>query len=234
MSYLHRPANAEQSFAGKVGSRDIYNKHSIPKTACVAESEEGPFDALDICSSAGTHISDGSCSTYQYLENDWNGICKNDVPIGLQDRHVVSMLEPVERAMGNRIMKEFRVLFNQEWSSYMTERTNHSPASTNTYNGDIVSSNTSFSSTSQLKRKLDEGDGEPADDNGDKKRGFPNGSSRLMQESPCYQKLACPFHKHNALKYSIRYYRKCALGFWPTISRVKYSYPFKVFIQNAN
>jgi hypothetical protein len=234
MSYLHRPANAEQSFAGKVGSRDIYSKHIIPKTACVAESEEGPFDASDVCSSAGTHISDGSCSTYQYLENDWNGVCKNDVPIGLQDRHVVSMLEPVERAMGNRIMKEFWVLFNQEWSSYITERTNHSPASTNTYSGDIVSSNTSFSSTSQLKRKLDEGDGEPADDNGDKKKGFPNGSSRLVQESPCYQKLACPFHKHNALKYSIRYYQKCALGFWPTISRVKYSYPFKVFIQNAN
>jgi hypothetical protein len=206
MSYLHHPENAEQSLADKVGSTDIYSKHSITKTTCVAESEEGFFDVSDVSSSVGSHISDDSCSAYQHLENDWNGVCKNDVTIGLQDRHIVSMLEPVEGAMVDRIMKEFRVLFNQEWPSYMAEQTNHPSVSTNTYSGDIVSSNTSFSSTSQLKRKLDEGDGEPADDNGEKRRGFPNGSSRLMQESPCYQKLACPFHKHNALKYSIRYY----------------------------
>ena len=144
MSYLHHPANAEQSLADKVGSTDIYSKHSIPKTACVAESEEGSFDVSDVSSSVGSHISDDSCSAYQHFENDWNGICKNDVQIGLQDWHVVSMLEPVERTMVDRIMKEFRVLFNQEWPSYITERTNHPSASTNTYSGDIVSSNTSF------------------------------------------------------------------------------------------
>jgi hypothetical protein len=173
-------------------ARRTFEACALRITCRVAGSEEGSFDVSDISSTVGSDTSYDSCSTYQHLENDWNGVCMNNAPIGLQERHIVSMLDSVKRTMVDRVMKEFWVLFNQEWPSYVTERTNHSPASTNAYTGDKVSSNTSSSSTSQLKRKRDERDDEPADENGDKRGGFPNEFFRLPQESPCSQKLACP------------------------------------------
>ncbi|KAF4627619.1 hypothetical protein G7Y89_g10534 [Cudoniella acicularis] len=132
-------------------------------------------------------------------------------------------LDRMKEALVDTIMKEFWVIFNQEWSANVRRHTGASPESTSPSTSRVKT--TPEEHQSRGYRKHDR-DGEEEQEQDDK-----DGRSPKRQKIAATPKdktetlaFACPYRKHNPRKYchSIRKWRSCALSPLDNISRVKY------------
>jgi len=136
------------------------------------------------------------------------------------------VLTPLKQAMVERVMKEFWVIFNQEWSVSVRKcaaapTSTSSPASsssakpTSTETGQRASTN-----KEKRPRQGDENHNSDEEDEEDSKR--PKKSSLCPPERKGIAKFACPYRKYNPQRYCIRNWRVCALTGLDNVARVKF------------
>jgi hypothetical protein len=138
------------------------------------------------------------------------------------------VLTPMKRALVEGIMKDFWVIFNQEWLANIRKCTNSpsAPSSASNPPGSSPSSDKSSRKPNGSQRKRgynDDDDGSPEDDsNEDPKR--PRTTPFPPEAQKENVKFACPYRKHNPRKYNhcIRTWRSCALTSFESVARVKY------------
>lgn len=158
--------------------------------------------------------------TSMYYELQGNG------SKGPSDHLTVSFLCPIKQAMIDRLMEQFWEMFNQEWSSNLTQRGGApSPNSTAGTGGATAGDQSTGGSTNcqGQKRKRDGGDDKPSQ-SGDN-NGSPSKQPLDRFNSPNVPgkkiKLACPYRKHNRRIYSVDNYQSCVLSHWESVGRVK-------------
>jgi hypothetical protein len=144
------------------------------------------------------------------------------------ERMVRTLLSPMKRAMIERIMKEFWVLFNQEWSASARK----CAASVSSPSSSATSSEKPCSSSSgqnqgitkeKRSRELDDNQDPGDDEEKDPKRPKRMKPSRNEQFSNA--KFACPYRKYKPQKYCVRDWRLCALTPLDSVARVKFVAP---------
>ncbi|KAL3427305.1 hypothetical protein PVAG01_00814 [Phlyctema vagabunda] len=130
-------------------------------------------------------------------------------------------IDPIRQRVVDSIMKEFWVIFNQEWSANIKRRSGNSPPDSTSPSA-AEEKGSPGKSSSKRKRDRDEGDQERLPDDNDEKE-----SKRQKLASPAERdegsQFACPYRKHDPRKYChlVRKWRPCALTPLKDISRVK-------------
>lgn len=127
----------------------------------------------------------------------------------------------------NRIMDEFYVIFNQEWTASLKKATGPSAsASSPLESRPSGSSVTKDSSSGQSrKRRLGGDESSPHDDENNPKK--PKPSSPPSETPLSGFQFACPYYKHDPEKYGLNHessnpaYRSCALKKFVSIARMK-------------
>lgn len=168
-------------------------------------------------------------STWSGEESDWEDdeIDPNELlaqTILDSDVAVRPLLSPMKRELVNSIMKEFWVIFNQEWSANIRKCSEGSPDSTSSSVPHSKTMKENEGSKSGQKRKKDKDDGDDGlgeDGNRDPKKPKSKAATDAMVEEN--KKFACPYRKHDPRKYchQVRSWRSCALTPLDTIARVK-------------
>jgi hypothetical protein len=130
------------------------------------------------------------------------------------------LLVPVKKEVMERIMREFWIIFDQEWAANIQRRGN-SP--TNSTGGRTVTTpDQALPNTGANKRKFgadDEWNPDEDDGQGQKR---PKKDIPAAMNSPGFKmKLACPYRKHDPRKYCLDGWRTCALASLTTVARVK-------------
>ncbi|KAM3087035.1 protein phosphatase regulator [Clarireedia jacksonii] len=151
------------------------------------------------------------------------------------DLSVQQLLTPLKKKLVDGIMREFWVIFNQEWTANIQRHSGGSPQSMSSSISQCNNtSGSSSSSRGQKREREDEEDKNPEDNNGrDPKR--PKVDFSPLKGSDERMKFACPYRKHDPRKYchQIRRWRSCALTPLDTIARVKSGSP-QFSYHNAN
>ncbi|KAF4614326.1 hypothetical protein G7Y89_g15411 [Cudoniella acicularis] len=238
---LHSDHN---NFNGEVPARDtcyleLGSPDSFSKGSTQLKLEHNPSPML----SCDTTLSDFETdSSYSEEEDDWGDSSStqdSETPAHLGFNHTVPLTENVfqpdllftpvldrmKQGLVDSIMREFWVVFHQEWTSNIKKCGGGSPDSMTS----SVSRNRTSGDTSQNmnRRKHGHGDGDGENPNNDddsgrdiKRQKIGQSSSPVIQEGPMF---ACPYRKHNPRKYrhTTRKWRSCALTPLKDISRVK-------------
>jgi len=128
-----------------------------------------------------------------------------------------------KRALVDRIMKDFWVIFKQEWSANIRTRTG-SPSSSCSGPGPQSSNTSTKVSLANKKNSQREDDDDFSREQGDREPNNPGNVTRPKESQSQGEKFACPYRKHNPGKYShrTRTWRTCALTSFDTVARVKY------------
>jgi hypothetical protein len=133
-----------------------------------------------------------------------------------------------KQAIVNRIMDEFYVIFNQEWTASLKNATGLSATASSPFESRSSGSSVkrdSSSGQSQKRRRGDDGSSPHDDDENNPKRPKPS-SPPSDTPSSCFQ-FACPYYKHDPEKYGLNHessnpaYRSCALKKFASIARMK-------------
>jgi hypothetical protein len=148
------------------------------------------------------------------------------------DKKIIGpILDPLKRALVDRVMVEFHTLFEATWiesASAAHEAGNERNSSPNSTRAARSSSKSSSFANRGGKRGMSDRDADVPDDENEE-----NNPKRLRLNSTQQDtsgevlKLACPFHKHNPQKYGINHstgsttYRTCAGPGWDTVGRMK-------------
>jgi hypothetical protein len=131
------------------------------------------------------------------------------------------VLAPLKQAMVERIMTEFWVIFNQEWSASIRKCAGASSTPSPSAKSDPTRSKQRASNYTGKRSAEHEDDKNPdEDDDRDPKR--PK-KTKSQPEDRCdsVMKFACPYRKYNPQKYCIKNWRLCALTPLDSVSRVK-------------
>ncbi|KAI9764307.1 MAG: hypothetical protein M1840_008525 [Geoglossum simile] len=139
------------------------------------------------------------------------------------------ILDPVKRALIDRVMVEFRALFEANWTSNATQQAASGSRPHNSSHAQ-TSGNSSKSSLPTNKngkhRMADRDIGEPDDDDENNHPKRRKANSTPPDTTNDGLKLACPFHKRDPRKYSTNNvtgikYRACSGPGWVKIGRIK-------------
>jgi hypothetical protein len=178
--------------------------------------------------------SDGSVgfdtdSTWSGEESDWEdeGVDPNELlaqTIHDSEVAVRPLLTPIKRELVNGIMKEFWVIFSQEWSANIRNHsgTPNSTSSSISQNKGETGNGPNKDSRGQKRQRNNDGGDEDFGGDGkrDPKRPRIESPPNVSQEK---RKFACPYRKHDPRTYChrIRCWRPCALTPLESIARVK-------------
>ena len=138
-----------------------------------------------------------------------------------QDALIQPVLAPLKQAIVERIMTEFWVIFNQEWSASIRKCAGASSTPSPSAKSDPTRSKQRTSNYTGKRSAEHEDDKNPdEDDDRDPKR--PK-KTKSQPEDRCdsVMKFACPYRKYNPQKYCIKNWRLCALTPLDSVSRVK-------------
>lgn len=140
------------------------------------------------------------------------------------EKLIAPSLNSMKRGLIDGIMKDFWVVFDQEWSANMRTCTGTpgSSSSTSSISGPGFSLGTF--TTNKQKRSRDDGqDGSPGKDD-DENQMPPRKVSSQFGHRAEERKFACPYRKHNPQKYSCHSgkWRLCAVNSFDSIARLKY------------
>jgi hypothetical protein len=128
----------------------------------------------------------------------------------------------MKQALVDTIMKEFWVIFNQEWSANIKRHTRASPeSSSSSVSREKSTAEKPQSQGNRKHERENEEEQDPDENNGRApKRQRIAATPRDKTETLAF---ACPYRKHNPRKYchSTRKWRSCALSPLDNISRVK-------------
>jgi hypothetical protein len=136
---------------------------------------------------------------------------------------LVSSLDPMRQAVVDRVMEEFRMMFNQSWDADFRKCAGASTSPSNVQNGNGNFTSESSSALGPKKRRREDNES-PDDKNGKNSRG-PGGPRESAGPNSGFEgstRFACPFRKHSTRLYTVYSHPICALSHWETISRVKY------------
>lgn len=133
---------------------------------------------------------------------------------------VADVLHSTRISIADRVMEEFWVMFNQEWSFDFAQHAGDSSETSRSSNAESKNHGKDARHTSRKKRQRDDEDLE--DQNGDRKSRAPRKISPGGKGSEESIKFACPFRKQNPRKFNIYSHRTCTLSHWNTIARLKY------------
>jgi hypothetical protein len=168
-------------------------------------------------------------STWSEEESDWEDdeIDPRELLIQTIENSQVSvrpLLSPMKKELVEGIMKEFWVIFNQEWSANMRQCSGESSMSmtSSVSQQNIDSGDSSNKNARKRKREGEKDENREDDDGGNPKR--PKIVSSPPSDAEDKIKFACPYRKHDPRTYchQNRCWRSCALTPLDTIARVKY------------
>lgn len=186
-----------------------------------------PIDTLD-CDMAGTDEYETATESYS---DDWteslsNGslyelFCDVEGESNAREESLVSALNPMQQALVDRVMEEFRTIFDHNWRTGLRNCGGEPSNSSEAQNSGVIEVPGSLSPLSPRKRRRQ--DDEPPD--GEKGKGL--GGARMPTEigsdPEAATRFACPFRKHDPRFYNVYSYKVCTLSHWSTIGRVKYA-----------
>jgi hypothetical protein len=181
----------------------------------INDSADEDEEITDVCSSE----SDETRSNYGTYR-DLCAVVTRD-PVSSQ-AHVSIIQDQMRQRLVDRVMQEFWLIFDREWSNGFKEC-----AGASAYSGSSCSANnqtdsaSSSSSYGPHKRLRDDGDGDSPEKCRDNNRGPPPIRRGPTSNSGSHLRFACPFRKHDSQRYSIYSHRVCALSHWETIARIK-------------
>ncbi|KAF4633012.1 hypothetical protein G7Y89_g5111 [Cudoniella acicularis] len=152
-------------------------------------------------------------SSFDYLRLQDERICN--------EGQMMQNLDTIKQAAVHRVMAEFWLIFDQDWSSSQSQRGGSPSESSGWSNSSLASTNTEKLSAHGTKRKRsDDEDGpEEPDDNS---RGIVGKSPLSEKDIERPNEFACPFRKHDPSMYNIFSYRGCTVSSWKAIARLKY------------
>jgi hypothetical protein len=128
--------------------------------------------------------------------------------------------------MIERVMEEFWTMWNQEWDMPIRQRISGSSSSSGSTSQGWACSNmntnsviSNFSRTTGKRARSD--DDFPSEENNNDGSKEPSGGSASKTTLPIGKKFACPFRKHDPVRYSLAARKVCASSGWDTTHRVK-------------
>jgi hypothetical protein len=130
------------------------------------------------------------------------------------------VLTPIKQALVNRIMSEFWIIFDQQWSENIRKCVG-TPSTQSSASPVRDISSSSSSRNGQKRPARDDDDHSAGEDNENPKRPrWLNPTSETGQEPV---RFACPYRKHDPRKYnhSVRNWRSCAQVSFESVARVK-------------
>lgn len=202
--------------------------HVVPLSHFPARTHDKNMSTTTSCTPDETTASDSSTTD---PEESWE-LLPRCVDGGEEDQAQIKsqVLDPMRQALVERIMDEFRVLYNHSWTCKTTQCTTNSSPTTKhiKQDGSTGDSESPPSSPASYPKRPRSRDEESADEDGNRrhrKQGRRPASS--LADSP---QFSCPFRKHDPEKYNIHSHRVCALTGWDTIARVKYESSHLLFI----
>ncbi|EPE28709.1 Zn2/Cys6 DNA-binding protein [Glarea lozoyensis ATCC 20868] len=142
---------------------------------------------------------------------------------------VSSRLSPAKKTMIESLMKEFWILFNEQWSTAVEQRGGGSSGSSNSaYRSSPSASSQNTNDTTPpgdrkgKRRKTNDDGGNNSEDEDDRDPKRPKNASSLQSDKP-KSMFACPYRKHNPQTYHTRNraWRTCALNSFENIARLK-------------
>ena len=136
------------------------------------------------------------------------------------------VLTPMKRALVDRIMKDFWIIFNQEWSANIHKCSGSPSTSSSTSAIQGAHAVTESSSTNKQKRQREDDDDSNSREDGNEDPAWRKDCPSETQNKK--KKFACPYRKRDPRKYNYctRSWRTCALTSFDTIARVKYALSF--------
>jgi hypothetical protein len=212
------------------------------------EFRSQPLHILDpeyIAHSQSESLTDSPCSEDA---TDWEeSDDENDFPIhielfgkppmdrGVQDLSqatqvvIEKQFSPAKAELLERLMKEFWVIFDQNWKAIPLQRGSTSPSGSGSGSPTSRPGSPKATTCSTTKRPRDNGNDEGQDENSG--RGFKRfqNSLKASDTSDDSGLFACPFRKHNPKKYSVKEWRICALTGYKSVARLK-----SVFLFDSN
>ncbi|KAH6706579.1 hypothetical protein BKA61DRAFT_739471 [Leptodontidium sp. MPI-SDFR-AT-0119] len=202
--------------------------HVVPLSHFPARTHDKNMSTTTSCTPDETTASDSSTTD---PEESWE-LLPRCVDGGEEDQAQIKsqVLDPMRQALVERIMDEFRVLYNHSWTCKTTQCTTNSSPTTKhiKQDGSTGDSESPPSSPASYPKRPRSRDEESADEDGNRrhrKQGRRPASS--LADSP---QFSCPFRKHDPEKYNIHSHRVCALTGWDTIARVKEEQPIELDI----
>jgi hypothetical protein len=153
------------------------------------------------------------------VQQQWLEIITAHKPASMHDA-----FEILKRALIEKAMSDIWVMYDRRWTAKVNSYTGNTGRSSS---NSASTGNTTTSSASHMapsrsrKRSRGGGEGSTSDADGNDSQSSRSNSRTRKHPDPGL-KLACPFRKHDPLKYNLQKYSICALSSWSTIARVKY------------
>jgi hypothetical protein len=193
----------------------------------------------------GTPASLMAESTGSEDETDWESdidrcehlqIFSHEYSKGLENEHSLAgpFISLFKSKLVDRIMQEFWLIFNQDWTSNLRQcnpsnsgsgpgTTSQETFKSSTDNGSLKDgSNQTYNQDTTSKRSRQYGDDPPSDEDDGIGPRLPRRVSRSPENGHDGRKFACPYRKHNRRKYCLPNWRTCALTPQVTVARLKF------------
>jgi hypothetical protein len=211
-------ASAQSSSFCQIGTRD---EVSFPPPFSFS-IYSGKNDNITDVTASEDEISTGYYSSESDESRNSNNTCRKFSNMPEKDPEnygtlIAPVIDPMRQALMSRIMEEFWVIFNQDWDPGSKECAGAS-SSPSSMPGNAAGP--AFRSPLPFNQRKRQRQDEPPDGDNRGNNGPPEstGPCNTPMDST---RLACPFRKHDTLRYSIHTHRMCALSYWKTIARVK-------------
>jgi hypothetical protein len=208
--------------------REFDSSHNSPGSILNFSSSSDPssdFETDSTCSGEETEVEIDELLSLPTASNILDIITEEFQAemIERKKRLLDPVLTPMKRGLVDRIMNDFWLILNQEWTAGVRTCTNGSSSS---YSAPAFQSNASRGSSNTRKHKVskeDDDDGDTGENEDRDSNRAPNGSSPI-DTLGTIQNFACPYRKHNAQKYNPcnRRWRTCSLTSFNTVARLKY------------
>jgi hypothetical protein len=131
------------------------------------------------------------------------------------------ILTPAKDIVIDKIMKEFWIIFDQDWAANV-QRRGSSPTSSSQDRAESLRQGSSSSRATKRKTREDEeSEHEDADGRGQKRPRKEPSSSEKPRSPAGNMNFACPYRKHDPRKYCVIRWGPCALTPLKTVARVK-------------
>jgi hypothetical protein len=201
---------------------DLREGHEIHQDADTAKMESHIRDDDPRESEAESQSEEYSSTNedmYENMEGEWLDNSSLPKPASMD-----VALGILKRALVERTMAKFWAIYDRTWtakvSNYAGNANNSCSNSVSTLNSTTTSSGNQ--SSSRISRKRSRGSEDGCTSDADENNSQSSRSNSRNRQSPKHGlKLACPFRKHDPLKYNLHDYPICALSSWNTIARVK-------------
>jgi hypothetical protein len=128
----------------------------------------------------------------------------------------------MKQAIVGHVMKEFWVIFNQEWSSNVRKCAGDAYNKSSSTTKPETSPSRQHVLSGPKKRVGDNDHDQDRDEEEGKNPKRPRKQKSVPEDRIDGAKFACPYRKHDPRKYTIRSWRVCALTPLDSVSRVKY------------